>query len=336
MDQTVVDTYCYTFCDRILPEVSRSFALIIPKCPPPLNRALCVSYLICRIADTIEDRTSLDIHQRELLYDALLHAIDKPEDRSRAEDFIKAWPAVPDGTYGQLVNGICDVLSAFNRLPNELRQPIKICVHDMVLGMRDTHAVEKRNDIAFMCADLDELDQYCHHVAGNVGIMATSFFESRFDPTVFSPTDQWREDGRLMGLGLQMTNIIKDCHVDARRGVSFIPSCYVDFSQSDYRLLRWSRAELIKHTIGHLDSAMRYIQAVPSSEIGIRTFLLGSVLPAIATLELAASGKDDHPKLDRTQMAAIFKCIEHHHNDSKVHLAWYEEHRRRTLDIADS
>ena len=42
--------------DQILPHVSRTFALTIPQLPPGLRTAVTSAYLLCRIADTIEDR----------------------------------------------------------------------------------------------------------------------------------------------------------------------------------------------------------------------------------------------------------------------------------------
>src|ERR1035437_11185821 len=45
--------------DRILPHVSRTFALTIPQLPPALRAAVTSAYLLCRIADTIEDEPAL-------------------------------------------------------------------------------------------------------------------------------------------------------------------------------------------------------------------------------------------------------------------------------------
>src|SRR5579863_10146044 len=45
--------------DRILPHVSRTFALTIPQLPPALRGPVTSAYLLCRIADTIEDEPAL-------------------------------------------------------------------------------------------------------------------------------------------------------------------------------------------------------------------------------------------------------------------------------------
>src|SRR5579863_10057506 len=54
MDSGVTDE---GYQDRILPHVSRTFALTIPQLPPRLRVAVTNAYLLCRIADTIEDQT---------------------------------------------------------------------------------------------------------------------------------------------------------------------------------------------------------------------------------------------------------------------------------------
>src|ERR1700731_2481241 len=45
--------------DQILPHVSRTFALTIPQLPPALSIPVTSAYLLCRIADTIEDEPAL-------------------------------------------------------------------------------------------------------------------------------------------------------------------------------------------------------------------------------------------------------------------------------------
>ena len=45
--------------DRVLPQVSRTFALTIPQLPAALRDAVTNAYLLCRIADTIEDEPAL-------------------------------------------------------------------------------------------------------------------------------------------------------------------------------------------------------------------------------------------------------------------------------------
>src|ERR1700722_13065641 len=45
--------------DQVLPHVSRTFALTIPELPAGLRVPVTNAYLLCRIADTIEDEPAL-------------------------------------------------------------------------------------------------------------------------------------------------------------------------------------------------------------------------------------------------------------------------------------
>lgn len=323
----------WDFCRRILTDVSRSFAIIIPECPPPLDRALCTAYLLCRVADTIEDEASLDECQRARLFDSLLTTVDHPADQAGVETFQSRWPEMEfsEPGYQELVRGLACVLQVYRTLPSALRMPIHRCVHDMVAGMRSIHPLESTHGVRFFCRDLADLDGYCHIVAGTVGIMTTAMFEWKLAERSFVATPAWREQGRRLGLGLQMTNIIKDCRIDAQRGVSFIPPAYVQSSASRYDLEPASRQKLFAHAMAHLDAGLEYTLVIPSPETGIRRFLLGSLLPAIATLELAAQAREFHPKIPRQEMARILELIADARTTDETLRSWYRNRRDRTL-----
>lgn len=310
--------------------------MIIPQCPPPIDRGLCVAYLICRIADTVEDEADLAEKVRGRLYDHLLAAMDAPADHQRIAAFVQAWPTIPEGDYGRLIAGTEQVFEAFLTLPPEFHGPIRRCLEQMIAGMRQARPVEAVRGIRFFCRDFDDLDRYCHYVAGVVGIMSTALFEARLSRLGFVATPTWRENGRRLGLGLQMTNIIKDCRVDAERGVSFVPASCIDGTRPAYDLSPAGRSQLIEHAVGHLDAGLVYIAAIPASETGLRVFLLGSHLPAIATLELAATGTEYHPKIGRAKMQEIFTLISNQGADNDRISAWYHHHRQRTLRVAAS
>ena len=53
-----------TYQEHILQGVSRTFALTIPQLPPGLRQPVSNAYLLCRIADTIEDEPALRPEQK--------------------------------------------------------------------------------------------------------------------------------------------------------------------------------------------------------------------------------------------------------------------------------
>jgi farnesyl-diphosphate farnesyltransferase len=55
----------WAYCKKMLPLVSRTFALNIGHLNGVLHRAVLIGYLLFRIADTIED--SIDLTQYQML-----------------------------------------------------------------------------------------------------------------------------------------------------------------------------------------------------------------------------------------------------------------------------
>jgi farnesyl-diphosphate farnesyltransferase len=81
------------FAREILPPVSRTFALSIRVLPGTLGRAVMTAYLLCRIADTLEDEPRMSAPTKAALLDELLRCFDDP---AAAETF----PALLDGLGG--------------------------------------------------------------------------------------------------------------------------------------------------------------------------------------------------------------------------------------------
>ena len=67
----------WRFCQRSLEEVSRTFSLPISMLREPLERAVTCGYLLCRIADTIEDEPTLTLAERDGLYSSLLACLEQ-------------------------------------------------------------------------------------------------------------------------------------------------------------------------------------------------------------------------------------------------------------------
>jgi farnesyl-diphosphate farnesyltransferase len=64
------------FGQEVLPAVSRTFALSIRVLPGTLGQAVLASYLLCRIADTLEDEPAMPAEMKASLLDELLACFD--------------------------------------------------------------------------------------------------------------------------------------------------------------------------------------------------------------------------------------------------------------------
>jgi farnesyl-diphosphate farnesyltransferase len=74
-----------TYQKTILRSVSRTFALTIPLLPPPIEKVVGNTYLLCRIIDTIEDAANLTVSKKQELSKLFL---DSVLGRLPAQDFV--------------------------------------------------------------------------------------------------------------------------------------------------------------------------------------------------------------------------------------------------------
>ncbi len=319
---TIAPAEAWAFCHRILPEVSRTFALNIPVLPARLRDAVCCAYLLCRIADTIEDTEPLAPELRDELYDGLHAAVD-PARPANASPFGSEWAAAASDAYARLVAGTPQVLAAFAGLPREQRTAIAACVREMIAGMRELGERPRVGGVRFVCGDLTGLDAYCHYVAGTVGVMLTRLFASDGQRTAEAATV---ERGRRFGLGLQAVNIIKDHSDDVARGTCFVPRECV--TASDPAAIRpEARGLLIRHALGHLDEAMRYVTEIPASAEGIRLFCIWALMLALGTLREAAGSATRTPKVGRDEVARILTESRRVVGDNERLAGWFAAYR---------
>ena len=276
--------------ERVLQDVSRTFALTIPLLPPPLRAAVGTAYLVCRIADTIEDSAVLDLGAKRRF---LEHFQAIVADGGDADAFAcEVAPLLGADTLDaekDLLRHTACAIRLINGYGAEERAAIARCVRIMCAGMerfqegRFTHGLPV----------LADLDAYCYHVAGVVGEMLTDLFCAHA-PTLGAHRKEMMALSVPFGQGLQMTNILKDIWDDRRRNLCWLPRDL--FARHGFDLDRLGGAnphdpafeaalgEAVAIAASCLDKAMDYCLLLPASERGIRQFCLWPVLLAVLTL----------------------------------------------------
>jgi len=278
------------FQDALLSGVSRTFALTIPQLPAPLRRTITNAYLLCRIADTIEDDPGVPPADKEAFHRWLIELLDE---RADAAAFARALgqrlsdESSPDER--ALVRHTARVIGVTHHLEPGTRAILGRRIAVMCRGMPAFQRHPRRDGLP----DLAALDQYCYFVAGVVGQMLTELFCD------YSPRID-RARGELLGLsasfgqGLQMTNILKDVWEDRARGACWLPRDI--FAAHGYELAQLEPGrdpaafaaglnELLGVAHGHLRHALAYTQLIPGREPGIRKFCLWSLVLAVLTLQ---------------------------------------------------
>ncbi|MCA9668054.1 MAG: squalene/phytoene synthase family protein [Myxococcales bacterium] len=318
--------------------MSRTFALTIPVLPGELRDSVCCAYLLCRIADTIEDRADLDDARRAALFDTFSGLLVEPDDDALLARFATLWPkregSADDAAYQPLMRQLAPVIVAHASLTPRQRAPINDCVLEMIDGMRLMVRKPPERGVLHICSDLEELERYCHYVAGTVGLMLTQLFADHLGAGSTFSADAQREHGHRFGLGLQLTNILKDHRVDLSRNVSFFPAEWLDTRRSNgtpaQGLLPQYKHRLVERTLEHLEAAHLYTLALPPEPQGLRLFCLWALWMSAATMREVACSTAPHPKISRAEVGEIVSASQRHVADD----AALEAHFRRYVDDA--
>jgi farnesyl-diphosphate farnesyltransferase len=124
------------FQDQILPHVSRSFALTIPELPGVLRTQVTNAYLLCRIADTIEDESVLSA---EATLGSLRRFVEvvsgKAEVQPFLEDLLPQLSIRTSPGERDLVLNMARVIRVTAGLPERQRRAIQRCILVMCSGM---------------------------------------------------------------------------------------------------------------------------------------------------------------------------------------------------------
>jgi farnesyl-diphosphate farnesyltransferase len=286
MDSTASDQ---AYQDQILPHVSRTFALTIPQLPPALRIGVTNAYLVCRIADTIEDQTTSSAAARLGLLHRFVAVLTGGEEASQlVRDLV---PRLSENTLAaerDLVLNMARVVRLTASLPAPQRLAIERCAGVMCDGMHQFQCIASTNGLARM----SDLDDYCYYVAGVVGEMLTQLF-CAYSPAIERQRADMERLGVSFAQGLQMTNILKDVWEDRERGACWLPREVFSRHGVDLSTLKIEQqpagfaagmSELIGVAHAHLRNALSFTLLIPRSEVGIRRFCLWAIGLAVLTL----------------------------------------------------
>ncbi|EPS74249.1 hypothetical protein M569_00507, partial [Genlisea aurea] len=177
----------WRFCYSMLHRVSRSFALVIQQLDTDLRDAICVFYLVLRALDTVEDDTSIATDVKvPILISFHSHLYDR------------GWHfSCGTKDYKILMDEFHNVQTAFSELGRSYQEAIEDITKRMGAGMAK-----------FICKEVEtveDYDEYCHYVAGLVGLGLSKLFHASGKEDLAPDTLS-----NSMGLFLQKTNIIRD------------------------------------------------------------------------------------------------------------------------------
>ncbi len=277
------------FCEYVLPAVSRTFALGIRVLPGYLGQAVLDAYLLCRMADTVEDAPGIAPDVKSVLFREMLAGFD---DQTAVARFIAGVQSLPgEPAHLALVHHADLVFAHFAALPQKTREVVVTWVTEMVVGM--DKFVHRYPD-GIRIQTLDEYKEYCYYVAGTVGYMLTDLWFEHAPSIGKERYAILRERCRAFAEALQTVNILKDVAVDAEKENSiYVPEELLRAHGSTQgRILapdllvknREALGRLIDLAWHDLEEARTYLLLIPRRAVSIRLFCLLPLLFAYATM----------------------------------------------------
>lgn len=188
MDESIGAEDAYRECERITREQARNFAWGIRLLPPAKRGALSAVYAMARRVDDIGDGTLPDEDKLRLLAEARAQSAAPGDFRSdpvcvALADAANRLP-IPLPAFGELVDG---------------------CEMDVTGRSYDS---------------LDELVEYCRCVAGSIGRLSLGVFDPGLSSADFAHASELAD---ALGVGLQLTNILRDIREDFLNGRVYLP-----------------------------------------------------------------------------------------------------------------
>jgi farnesyl-diphosphate farnesyltransferase len=277
------------FCTAMLPRVSRTFALGIRLLPRSLEEPITIGYLLCRIADTIEDDCGLAPERKLRLLNQFLVCF---RDTAAAEAFAgDAGGAGMSDADRELVDGSPLVFRAYRSLDPASRAIIREWVTEMARGMQE---FVRLYPAGIRIQSVAEFRRYCYFVAGTVGHLLTDLWHAH------SPFVRARTYAKLLttcehfGEALQTVNILKDIPWDVEHeNAVFIPRDLLEAAGSGHDSLldpalrvrnRAALEALVALAESDLDDALAYVSEIPPAAMRIRLFCVLPTVFAAATL----------------------------------------------------
>jgi farnesyl-diphosphate farnesyltransferase len=299
------------FCYSMLHKVSRSFALVIQQLGTELRDAVCIFYLVLRALDTVEDDTSIPNDVKVPILKEFHRRIYDPE-----------WHfACGTKEYKVLMDQFHHVSTAFL----ELNEGYKEVIEDITKRMGEGMA-------KFICKEVetvDDYDEYCHYVAGLVGIGLSKLFHAA---GLEDPADDYLSNS--MGLFLQKINIIRDYLEDINeipKSRMFWPrqiwSKYVNkledlkYEENSVKAVQCLN-DMVTNAIIHAEDCLKYMAALRDPSI-FRFCAIPQVM-SIGTLSLCYNNIEVFRGVVKMRRGLTAKVIDRTNTMADVYGAFYD------------
>lgn len=263
-----------------LNRVSRSFAWCIQELEEPLRQQVGLSYLICRIVDTVEDAPwpneqlkSERVHPQSKVMMKLLEALKNKIDQTELVSVLGLIPKqIPEGEKMLLAEAET-IFDQYWEMDFKARKCLQGPIETMILGMTEVQSFKISSILKLN--NLKELNHYCFYVAGVVGEILTDLVHLQF-PKTAGDIQKCKINAFHFGLFLQKINILKDQKSDEALGSFFIEN----FS------------ETVNSLRTHAENAIEYILSLPKEVKSFKLFCSSSLALGFMSLPTFLNPED--------------------------------------------
>lgn len=313
------------WCHEAVQGVSRTFAITIQVLEEPMSSYICVGYLLCRIADTVEDASDIPPEEQAQLLRQFDRVLD-PEDETDVYDFeneVSEWVPEPEerSEDWSVVANAPKVLRTFHAMPEGVQRAIRPPARELVRGMAifvDRYADEG----GLRIESREELEEYCYYAAGTVGILITNLVtregvSERTEQRLYGTAESF-------GLLLQLVNVAKDVYDDFTvENNVYLPAVWFEeegIGQAELAATenRGAVTRVVQRTASHarrfIDDAQTYLELVPERDGNTLEAWAVPFLLAVGTLrELSARPEDavdgTGVKVSREEVHAVMAAM---------------------------
>jgi len=324
------------WCHESVQGVSRTFALTVDVLEEPISSHICLGYLLCRVADTIEDAGHIPPETRITLLQAYDAALDPASDETMTEFrmAVDEWvpPSAERSDDWAVVARSPTIWATFTERPESLQMAVIPPIREMIDGM--TMFVERYAETGGLrIDDRHELEQYCYYAAGTVGTLITNLLtrgdvSQKCARTLYDTAEEF-------GLLLQLVNVSKDVYADyTEENNVYLPAEWLANEGIDQEDIlhpdsRKSTAQVVERTAAHaatfLDDAQAYIEAMPLTHGNTSAAWAVPYLLSVGTIrELRTRPKDALTeagvKISRQEVFAVMETARDAGRDSIAEL----------------
>lgn len=208
---------------ELLKSVSRSFYLSICFLPPAMREPVALGYLLARLTDTVADAEGVERSQRLENLEGIKQVI-QGRPGSNCDGISAIAPLITHAGERELLQRTDELVAWYKAVnpanQSHLSEVILTIIHGQIW---DTTFFPEGEITA--CDNGEVLLRYTYWVAGCVGEFWTKVGFTNLGAGFSSPdkAPAMLVQGRKLGQGLQLINILRDLHEDLPRGRCYLP-----------------------------------------------------------------------------------------------------------------